>query len=217
MTGKSRDDERGSRHDGVRDVSSWIREARAGSTQSLGRALEACRSYLRVVATKKLPRKLRSKESRSDLVQRTLHQATKDFDRFQGKGAREFKAWLHAILHTQALAVHRHFNTGTRAIDREVALDGSGSERRDLEQPAAPRATPLEEMLRREESAIVRKALSQLDADDQQVIELCQTMRGDSSWSEIASELGVSTGAARARWYRAIEKLRAKVKSLYEQ
>lgn len=202
-----------SRQRKVGDISEWLIHARAGSNSSLGQALESYRNYLRIVAARELPKKLRSKESVSDLVQRALHQGAKDFPRFRGNGEMEFRAWLHAILRAKSMMIRRQFNAAMRKVDREVSFEGRDCGRRVKAHPQAREAEPIEVILRRERSALVKEALERLELEDRQVIELCQKKLRDTSWSEIGSALGVSAGAARARWYRALEKLRHSLKS----
>jgi hypothetical protein len=49
----------------------WIRQARAGSSAALGAMIEACQSYLLVIARRTIPEVLRSKCDPHDLVQET--------------------------------------------------------------------------------------------------------------------------------------------------
>src|SRR5947209_18029056 len=76
----------------------WLLQARAGSDQALGQALEAYRGYLLVIAERELDHDLRAKGGASDLVQETFADAHGDFARFQGTSAGEWQAWLRALL-----------------------------------------------------------------------------------------------------------------------
>ena len=50
------------------DVARWLAQARAGSQEALGQALEACRGYLLLVARREMGADLQAKGGESDLV-----------------------------------------------------------------------------------------------------------------------------------------------------
>ena len=66
------------------EVACSLADARAGSREALGRALDACRGYLLLVAQGELAPDLRAKGGASDLVQETLLEAYRDFALFHG-------------------------------------------------------------------------------------------------------------------------------------
>ena len=78
----------------VTDCGRWLPEARAGSHEALGQALEACRAYLLLIANQQIDPHLRAKGGASDLVQETFLEAQRDFTHFQGDGIEQFQAWL---------------------------------------------------------------------------------------------------------------------------
>ena len=71
-----------------------IAAARQGCETALNRLFTSCRSYLLMVANQVLPSELRAKAGPSDIVQETLLQMQKNFERFQGTSERELLAWL---------------------------------------------------------------------------------------------------------------------------
>jgi RNA polymerase sigma-70 factor (ECF subfamily) len=74
------------------DVARYLPEARAGSPEALGRALEGCRLYLLALAERELDAGLRAKGGASDLVQETFLEAQRDFARFRGDSEAELLA-----------------------------------------------------------------------------------------------------------------------------
>src|SRR5436190_24077202 len=72
-------------------VANLLVRAREGDTQGRDLLFAACRGYLQVVASAQVEGRLRSKVDASDLVQLTLLEAHRDFERFQGRTAGE---WL---------------------------------------------------------------------------------------------------------------------------
>src|SRR5262245_55812569 len=76
----------------------WLAAARAGSSEALGQALEACRNYLLLIALRELDSGLQAKGGASDLVQETMVDALRDFRRFHGSSEAELQAWLRELL-----------------------------------------------------------------------------------------------------------------------
>src|SRR4051812_46570849 len=92
-----------------------VEDARRGSPESLGFALEACRPYLVRIASEELAPELRAKGDASDLVQETFLDATRDFRGFTGRTAAEWRAWLRQIFFNNLHHLARRFrHTGKR-------------------------------------------------------------------------------------------------------
>ena len=84
-------------NDSVR-YSGLIEGARRGDAGCRDRLFELCRSYLGFVARSQVETWLRRKVDASDLVQETMLEAYRDFDRFDGRTEQEWLAWLRKIL-----------------------------------------------------------------------------------------------------------------------
>src|SRR5262249_14784877 len=143
------------------DVGEWIRQARAGSAEALGRLLEECRPYLLLVANQELPPQLRGKAGASDLVQETFLQAQGHFDRFRDEDEAALLAWLRQILlHNAANLKRRYCGTDKRQLGRELSpADGSAAEAFDA---AAPGPSPSSLAAAGEEDAALSLALEEL-------------------------------------------------------
>src|SRR5258708_21186979 len=98
----------------------WLPAARSGSADALGKALEACRGYLLMIAQGELDPHLQPKGGASDLVQETLVDAVRDFARFRGTREEELRAWLRQLLLNNLVDFTRQYHeTATREIARE--------------------------------------------------------------------------------------------------
>src|SRR5262245_14991902 len=156
-------------HDPVR----WLPAARAGSSEALGRVLEACRGYLLQVAREALDPELRAKGGPSDLVQETFLAAQRDFPRFRGDSETELLAWLRRLLRYR-LSKHtrRYRTTKKRQVVREIPLDAGGSSGPGGGGPYATTLSPSGEAMGREQEQALQRALDKLPEDYRRVITL---------------------------------------------
>lgn len=187
------------------DVERWIASARAGSREALGRLLAACRDYLLVVATRRLPADLRAKAGASDLVQQTFLEAQRDFPAFQGRSEADLLAWLRRILLHNLANATRHFRaTGKRQLGREVALDDAPLH--ELVNGITSHHSPSSEAVAREQDEALRRAVERLPEGYRRVIRWRSYER--LSFADIGQRLGRSAEAARKLWARAVEELK---------
>src|SRR5262245_29481524 len=83
--------------------------AKAGNRDSLGELLAKYRSYLMLLATAQIEKRLKPRVSPSDIVQETMLKAHCHFDQFEGKSEQELLAWLRQILiHSLARFVEQY-------------------------------------------------------------------------------------------------------------
>ena len=88
---------------------------------------------------------LRAKVDASDLVQETMLEAFRDFERFGGASEQEWLAWLKRILaHNVADFVRRYRGTAKRQARREVRIRSpqDSTHAFGAAEPAAPCPTP---------------------------------------------------------------------------
>ena len=103
------------------NVTELIDAARHGDDACRDRLFELCRGYLGFAARAQVESWLRVKVDASDLVQQTMLEAHRDFDRFKGASEQEWLAWLRKILsHNVADFVRRYRGTAKRQVRREV-------------------------------------------------------------------------------------------------
>jgi RNA polymerase sigma-70 factor (ECF subfamily) len=184
-----------------------LQAARAGSTEALGHALEACRVYLLGIADEELEPDLRAKGGASDIVQQTFLEAQRDFAGFHGASADELRAWLrHLLLNNVTDFTRRYRVAAKRLVGREVGLaDDSAS---GIAGAGVPSDTPSPSghAMAHEQAEALRRALERLPDDYRQVI----TWRylEEKSFEEMAGLMQRSENAVRKLWLRAVERLR---------
>ena len=86
---------------------------------------ERFRDYLLRLATRKMPKPLRSKLAPSDVLQEVFLEAWRDFSGFKGEDGRELLLWLRKILlHNLSDNVRRYYDTQKRQVSLEWRLEG---------------------------------------------------------------------------------------------
>lgn len=190
-------------------INDLIGKARQGDAASRDELFALCRSYLDLVARAQVESWLQMKFDASDLVQQTLLEAHRDFQRFRGNSQQEWLAWLRRILARNAADFVRHFHgAAKRRAGREVRF-AAGSEsdlRGAAPEPAAEGGTPSQEFIRFENELRVAAALATLPPDYQEVILLRNLQR--LPFDEVARRMNRSRPAAQMLWLRALRKLR---------
>lgn len=191
-------------HDG-HSVADLLQRARGNDPRELDRLFGTCRNYLNVLARVQVESWLRTKVDASDLIQQTLLEAYRDFQRFHGSTEAEWLAWLRQILmHNAANFVRQYRATGKRQIGREVSVERLPNERGG---PAlvAPGASPSELCMRQEQDLLLADALAQLPDDYREVIVMRNLQR--LSFQEVADRMERSRPAVQMLWGRALDKL----------
>jgi RNA polymerase sigma-70 factor (ECF subfamily) len=181
-----------------------LAEARTGSREALGKALEACRAYLLLVAERELAPELRAKGGASDMVQETLLEAFRDFAGFHGQSEAELLAWLRRLLLNNLADFTRQYRaTDKRRLDREVAVGGSSLSPDGGLAAAGP--SPSSAVAADEQAMAVVRVLERLPEDYRRVIVL--RYQQGLPFEEIGRELGLTDNAARKLLLRAIERV----------
>ena len=189
------------------NIGELIQRARQGDAECRDRLFELCRGYLGFAARAQVESWLRVKVDSSDLVQQTMLEAHRDFDRFQGHSEQEWLAWLRKILaHNVADFIRHYRGTAKRQVRREVPFrDPAASNAFGAAEPVAPDATPSQELARLDDELRVTTALAKLTPDYQEVIMLRNLQR--LSFNEVAEQMDRSRPAVQMLWMRAIKKL----------
>jgi len=187
-------------------IAAWLEAARRGDASARDRLFEACRSYVDLAARYHLQRRLRAKVDASDIVQQSLLEAHRGFERFTGETAGEWLAWLKRIVvHNAFDEAKRWRGTAKRDAGREVAI-GPTESRSWPPDPASDEPSPSQHVLRGEEELLVAAALERLPEDHRDVLLLRNIER--LPFEEVARRMGRSAGACRMLWMRAIASLR---------
>jgi RNA polymerase sigma-70 factor, ECF subfamily len=186
-------------------TSDWLRAARDGSREAMGKLLEACRAYLLLVANRELDADLRAKAGASDLVQETFLESHRNFARFKGNTEAELLAWLrHLLLDNVSKFERRYRATGKRRIARELSLS-SPSRAGGESVGGATTATPSWHAVANEQAAALELAITRLPIDCARVIVLVH--RESLSFVDAAHLMNRSVDSVRRIWGRAVELL----------
>lgn len=189
-----------------------LAQAKAGSTESLGRLLEVFSNYLHILALGQMGRQLQTRVSTSDVVQETFLEAHVAFPQFRGSTVAEFYAWLRKILvNNLHRTIEQHLRTQKRDLRREVSLQALAQ---DLDQSTvrldaflpAREMSPSSACARHELQVQVADTLAQLPPDYRYVLVLRHLE--SMPFEEVAQRMDRSVGAVRMLWLRAIESLR---------
>ena len=189
-------------------IAGWLEQARQGDAAARDRLFDACRSYIDLAARYHLQRRLRAKVDASDIVQQSLLEAHRGFDRFVGESPGEWFAWLKRIVaHNAYDEAKRWRGTAKRDAGREISLDGRGdaSGARAFD-PASSEPSPSQHAVRWEEEVRLAAALELLPEDHRDIIILRNLER--LPFEEVAKRMDRSAGACRMLWMRAIAALR---------
>ncbi len=189
-------------------IAGWLAAARRGDDAARDRLFDACRSYVDLAARYHLQRRLRAKVDASDIVQQSLLEAHRGFDRFVGESPGEWLAWLKRIVvHNAYDEAKRYRGTAKRDAGREVPLDGRGDAAEAWAfDPASSEPSPSQHAVRWEEEVRLAAALEHLPEDHRDIILLRNLER--LPFEEVAKRMGRSAGACRMLWMRAIAGLR---------
>jgi RNA polymerase sigma-70 factor (ECF subfamily) len=186
----------------------WLTQARAGSHEALGQALEACRRYLLEIARQELDPTLQAKGGASDVVQEAFLDAQRDFGQFSGTSDGELRAWLRQLLlHHVYKVARRYRGTLKRSAGREISLETTNGGGAHV--PAAT-ASPSMHAMAHEQAEKVRLAMERLPEDYRQVI--LWRYQEHRSFEEIAARLDRSIPAVRKLWARALDRLQQQMK-----
>jgi RNA polymerase sigma-70 factor (ECF subfamily) len=183
-----------------------LAEARSGSNQALGEALNSCQVTLKRKANRfRRSGALRAKWADSDLVQSTFLEAKRNFAQFAGATRQEFVAWLSGILMHNFHDLLRRFLGGKRAVKRELSLDDAQVASTVEEQLIDKRLSPEMTAQEMEMARAVERGVAKLPPHYVRVLRLRSVER--LSFEQIGERLDCSAEAARKINYRALRVL----------
>ena len=179
-----------------------LQGARGGDREAMGRLLESCRDYLRMVAEREIDADLAAKGAASDLVQETLLAACRHFETFRSRSRAELLAWLGRVLRNHRGKLRRSYR-GTRK--RRIALERPADRRVVGDGRRAPLPLPHGDPRRpgraRSRPRPSSSALGRIPEHDRRVVVWHQYDR--LTFDEIGRRLGRSTESVRKLWSRA--------------
>lgn len=193
-------------------VAALLARARDGDAACKERLFASCRSYLALAARRQIDTWLQAKVDASDLVQQTMLEAHRDFDRFAGASEHEWWAWLKRILARNAADFVRHYKgTRKRQAQREVRIRPADATTLGhyAAEPPARVETPSQQMMRLDEQFRLAAAVDELPEQYREVIVLRNLHR--LPFDEIARRMDRSRPAVQMLWMRAVRRLQQRL------
>jgi RNA polymerase sigma-70 factor (ECF subfamily) len=170
--------------------------------------------WLQILARLEIDSRFAGKFSASDVVQQTMLEAWKDWDKFRGDDENQRRAWLRQILAHQLAHLARHFaGTQKRDVVRERSIEDTlcrSDQRLGALLPGRD-PSPSAAAVEKEERLQLAEVLEQLPADYRQVILLRNVE--ELPHEEVALRLDRSPGAVRMLWVRALAALHEALQS----
>lgn len=170
--------------------------AKAGDERALNLLIARLRHYVKKLALRRLPQRVRVRKDPSDLAQDTLAEGFRDFDRFEGASINELRAYLKRILERNAIDTLRaELDAFRRSLDAESSFDApiSGTKLRgQLPAEQTPADLRIE---RREQWELLLSLEEQLPESQRRALSL---WRQRYPFREIAEILQVTEDAAKS-------------------
>lgn len=186
-----------------------LSEAAHGDEGALRWLLERYRARLKRMIEIRLDDRLSPRLDASDVVQETLVDAASKMNDYVRDRPLPFYPWLHRLAAERLAQAHRHHLLAARrsaGLERPIDRLGlDGTEWRLADALVANGTSPSRHLIRQEEREQVAQALGELPVSDREVLVLRYV--DQLAFDEIAAILGIGTGAARVRHFRALQKL----------
>ena len=183
--------------------------AKNGDESARHELLELYRQDLRRMVAARLDRRIGVRVDASDVVQDALFDAWRRMDDYLTDRPLPFLAWLRQITSERIIDTHRrHITSQHRGIQREIAEAQVTNESAVLlaGRLFANDTSPSNNLIRKEFHVRLREAIISLPAKDREILLMRHIDQLDSA--EIATSLGISPGAVKARLLRALLRLR---------
>ena len=170
--------------------------------------LEHFRGYLKVLAISQMPRRALPRFGASDIVQETLFEAHRDWNRFEGTTEQELRAWLRQILVNNLLGALRHARQKKRDHRREIAIVAKVNQSSVCIDKflAAEQTSPSQGVCRNEHLERLYEALLQLPTEWREAVVL-KHLQGHKL-TEVAEIMGCSVPATGGLLRRGMARLR---------
>ncbi|WP_149498646.1 sigma-70 family RNA polymerase sigma factor [Roseiconus lacunae] len=164
--------------------------------------------YLRMLARTRMRQAYQAKIGASDMVQQAMMQAVAGFDGFRGGTEAELMAWLRKILAHHLCHLDRDLHRDKRDIRREQSMEQklTASSMRLEGLLAGSDQTPSQNVVLGESVVQISQAIARLPDPQADAVRL-HYLEG-MKLSEVADELGKSTGAIAGLLHRGMKALR---------
>ena len=193
------------------ETEALLRQARDGDGTAVQQLLMRHRDRLRRMISARMDPRLAPRIDPSDVIQETMAQAVRELPDYLERRHRAFYPWLRQIAWQRLVDLHRrHVQAQRRSVTREARCDmdlSDGSALLLADRLAASGTSVGGRMVREELLVRMRRAFEQVDPRDREIVELRHLEQ--LSLKEAADVLGISHGAARVRYFRAVQRLHA--------
>ncbi len=189
-------------------IAALLNRARTGDVAAREELFSKCRAYIGFLARSQMETWMNAKIDASDLIQQTMLDAHRGFEKFAGASEGEWIVWLKTILQNNAVDFCRRFKgTEKRNAGREISFAQSATQSLfgGAPEPSDAGDSPSQLMMQKENEILLADALEKLPADYQEVIFLRNMQR--MSFKDVADRMGRSQGAVQMLWLRALKQL----------
>ncbi len=190
--------------------------AREGDRQAIEGLLEQHRPKLRRMVELRLNSKLRGRVDPSDIVQEAMLQAAKGLDDYVREPRVPTYLWLRSLTQQQLLATHRfHLGTQKRDAGLEFAVGGNnvGASSVSIASFFVDEApSPSDVIAKAEQIRILEDLIEGMQPIDREILALRHfELLGNA---EVAKLLDIGETAASQRFFRAIKRLKDKMREV---
>jgi RNA polymerase sigma-70 factor, ECF subfamily len=190
-------------------IDDLMARASRGEDAARHELLDIYRQDLRRMVEARLDRRINVRVDASDVVQDALIDAWKRMDDYLQDRPLPFLAWLRQITNERIIDTHRrHVTSQRRGVQREAAEAQVSNESAVLlaNRLFANDTSPSNNLARKEFHVRLREAIIALPSKDRDVLMMRHIEQRDTA--DIATALGISQGAVKARLLRALLRLR---------
>ena len=189
-----------------------LERAIGGDESARHALLDFYRNDLVRMAQSRLDRRIGVRVDASDIVQDALIDAWRRLDVYLQERPLPLLPWLRQIVGERIIDTHRrHISSQRRAIHREEAIyRAHDSEDRQPTKLLSNESSPINQLVRQETKLHLETALQALSKGDRELLVMRHLEHLTSG--EIATRLGVTEGAVKARLLRALIRLRGQMK-----
>ena len=171
------------------------------TTEVRAALLESYRVMMRSWCRNSLRGPLSARVDTSDVLQESLVQVWRNWDRMQDKSPEELQAWMYQIARGHLNKLRRHHLAGKRDVKRQA------NDEVDAESPSSQ--APLEALERAESRMRLMIALERLPHELAEVVKL--RVFAATSYREIAQRLDIGESEARCLFLKAIRRLKGQL------
>ncbi|HZU36479.1 MAG TPA: sigma-70 family RNA polymerase sigma factor [Gemmataceae bacterium] len=178
------------------------------NNERTNQALQEFHAYLETLTFIQVDPRLRCKFGLSDIIQRTLLEASRDWERIRELDAASRKRWLRRMFMNNLLDEIEHWRGAAHDYQREQPLEEAAaeSECRLRESLAIEDSSPIDKLIREEDRLQLLEALSKLAPRQREAL----TLQKYHGWTlaQIAEHLGCTPNAVAGLHARGLKELR---------